>query len=218
MSSLAGQAGCAGRTETDTPGHNLASISKTTANIKETKSMKRSTVLLKISTILAVVLSLLSVGVQAEPLAVGSKAPDFVLKNQEGQTVSLAARAGQGWTVLYFYPKAGTPGCTTQACAFRDAIKQVRDQNAEVYGISTDEVPALAEFHKEHRLNFTLLSDADARVTEAYGVKMPVVKMAKRWTFIVDPDLVIRDINDQVDPALDAQTVAERIRQLKGKS
>ena len=180
--------------------------------------MNRYTFLPKISTLIAIVLSLFSLGVQAEPLAVGSKAPDFVLKNQEGQTITLASRAGQGWTVLYFYPKAGTPGCTTQACAFRDAIKQVRDQNAEVYGISTDEVPALAEFHKKHRLNFTLLSDPDARVTDAYGVKMPVLNMAKRWTFIVDPDLVIRDINDQVDPALDAQMVADRIRQLKGKS
>ena len=180
--------------------------------------MKPFIYLSKISTLMAIFLSLLSLGAQAEPLAVGRKAPDFVLKNQEGQTVTLASRAGQGWTVLYFYPKAGTPGCTTQACAFRDAIKQVRDQNAEVYGISTDDLPALVEFHKKHRLNFTLLSDPDARVTDAYGVKMPVLKMAKRWTFIVDPDLVIRDINDQVDPALDAQMVAERIRQLKGKS
>ncbi len=180
--------------------------------------MKPFIYLSKISTLMAIFLSLLSLGAQAEPLAVGRKAPDFVLKNQEGQTVTLASRAGQGWTVLYFYPKAGTPGCTTQACAFRDAIKQVRDQNAEVYGISTDDLPALAEFHKKHRLNFTLLSDPDARVTDAYGVKMPVLNMAKRWTFIVDPDLVIRDINDQVDPALDAQMVADRIRQLKGKS
>jgi peroxiredoxin Q/BCP len=212
------QADCVIRTEIDTPGHIPVSFAETTANFKEITNMKRFNVLPQISMIIAVVLSLLSLDARAEPLAVGRKAPDFVLKNQEGQTVSLSSRAGQGWTVLYFYPKAGTPGCTTQACAFRDAIKQVREQNAEVYGISTDEVPALAEFHKKHRLNFTLLSDADARVTEAYGVKMPVVKMAKRWTFIVDPDLVIRDINDQVDPALDAQTVAERIRQLKGKS
>lgn len=152
----------------------------------------------------------------AEPLAVGSKAPGFRLKSQDGQEVSLAARQGKGWTVLYFYPKAGTPGCTTQACAFRDAIKQVRDRNAEVYGVSTDEAPDLAEFHRQHRLNFTLLSDPDARVTEAYGVKMPVLNMAKRWTFLIDPELVIRDINDDVDPALDAGIVAERLRTLQG--
>lgn len=153
--------------------------------------------------------------VRAEPLSIGHKAPLFQLLNEEGKTFNLASRAGQGWTVLYFYPKAGTPGCTTQACAFRDAIKQVRDQDAEVYGISTDEVSALADFHQKHRLNFILLSDPDAKVTESYGVKMPVLKMAKRWTFIIDPNLVIRDINDDVDPALDAKVVAERIQRLK---
>ncbi|MFM8444551.1 MAG: peroxiredoxin [Methylococcus sp.] len=153
--------------------------------------------------------------VRAEPLSIGQKAPLFQLVNEQGQPFDLASRAGQGWTVLYFYPKAGTPGCTTQACAFRDAIKRVRDQEAEVYGISTDDVPALANFHQKHRLNFTLLSDPDAKVTEAYGVKMPVMKMAKRWTFILDPNLMIRDINDDVDPALDAQVVAERIQRLK---
>ena len=160
--------------------------------------------------------SLFTSGAWAEPLAVGQKAPGFQLKNQDGQEVSLASRAGKGWTVLYFYPKAGTPGCTTQACAFRDAIQQIRDQNAEVYGVSTDDVAALADFHKKHSLNFPLLSDTDAVVTEAYGVKIPVMKMAKRWTFIIDPELVIRDINDDVDPAMDAAVVAERLKKLKG--
>lgn len=167
----------------------------------------------------AVIFSLglsLTSGASSEPLAVGQKAPLFQLKAQDGQEVKLSARRGQGWTVLYFYPKAGTPGCTTQACAFRDALQQVREQNAEVYGVSTDEVPALADFHQKHRLNFTLLSDPDASITAAYGVKMPVMKMAKRWTFIIDPNLVIRDINDDVDPALDAHIVAERLKQLQG--
>lgn len=150
-----------------------------------------------------------------EPLAVGTKAPDFRLQAQDGREFSLASRQGKGWTVLYFYPKAGTPGCTTQACAFRDGIQRIRDQHAEVYGISTDEVAALAGFHEEHRLNFTLLSDPDARVTEAYGVKLPVLNMAKRWTFLIDPELVIRDINDDVDPALDARIVAERLGKLQ---
>lgn len=160
--------------------------------------------------------SLFMTGARAEPLAVGQKAPSFQLKNQEGEAVSLASRAGKGWTVLYFYPKAGTPGCTTQACAFRDTIQKIRDQNAEVYGVSTDDIAALADFHKKHRLNFPLLSDTDAAVTEAYGVKVPVMKMAKRWSFIIDPELIIRDINDDVDPALDAAIVAERLKKLKG--
>lgn len=177
--------------------------------------MKTVQWLKKIAVILSLGVSLASAA-NSEPLAVGQKAPAFQLKTQDGQDVKLSARQGKGWTVLYFYPKAGTPGCTTQACAFRDALQQVRERNAEVYGVSTDEMSALADFHKKHRLNFTLLSDPDARVTEAYGVKMPVMKMAKRWTFIIDPDLVIRDIDDDVDPALDAQLVAQRLKRLQG--
>lgn len=177
--------------------------------------MKIRNPLFLIPRVLAGLLVLLPFHLLAQPLLVGARAPDFTLTTQDGASFSLSSRTGQGWTVLYFYPKAGTPGCTTQACAFRDAIRQVRDLGAEVYGVSTDDIPALASFHREHRLNFTLLSDPNARVTEAYGVKMPVVNMAKRWTFIVDPNQVIRDINDDVDPALDAKIVAERIRKLQ---
>lgn len=152
---------------------------------------------------------------EADTLTVGQPAPQFQLKAQDGGEFNLASRQGKGWTVLYFYPKAGTPGCTTQACAFRDAIQAIRNQNAEVYGISTDEVQALLNFHQKHKLSFTLLSDPDASVTEAYGVKMPVLKMAKRWTFIIDPALMIRQIDDDVDPALDAQRVAETLKRLQ---
>jgi len=151
----------------------------------------------------------------AEALKAGDPAPLFQLSAQDGSEVNLASRQGKGWTVLYFYPKAGTPGCTTQACAFRDAIEIIRRQNAEVYGISTDELKALLDFHSKHKLSFNLLSDADAKVTEAYGVKMPVINLAKRWTFIVDPALVIRQIDDDVDPALDARRVAESLQQLQ---
>lgn len=152
---------------------------------------------------------------QADALTVGQDAPLFQLKAQDGSEFSLASRQGKGWTVLYFYPRAGTPGCTTQACAFRDSIQLIRNQNAEVYGISTDEVPDLLDFHQKHKLSFTLLSDPDAKVTEAYGVKMPVLKMAKRWTFVIDPDLTIRQIDDDVDPALDAQRVAEMLKRFQ---
>lgn len=153
--------------------------------------------------------------VQAGDLSIGQQAPDFTLQAHDNRTFSLSSRQGQGWTVLYFYPKAGTPGCTTQACAFRDAIELIRQRNAEVYGISTDEVADLQAFHQKHKLNFTLLADPDAKVTEAYGVKMPILTMAKRWTFLIDPDLKVRQIDDDVDPALNAQRVAERLQKLQ---
>jgi len=153
----------------------------------------------------------------AEKVSVGQQAPLFTLHAQDGSTLDLASRQGKGWTVLYFYPKAGTPGCTTQACAFRDAIKVIRSENADVFGISTDDVENLQKFHKEHQLTFTLLSDPDAKVTEAYGVKMPIVTVAKRWTFILDPSLVIRQIDDDVDPAMDAMRVAKELQKLQAK-
>ncbi len=151
---------------------------------------------------------------RSETLEVGQPAPVFGLSAQDGSHVDLMDRKGRGWTVLYFYPKADTPGCTKQACAFRDRIQVIRDQNAEVYGISTDSVPELAKFHKKYRLNFPLLSDSDAKVTELYGVKMPLLRLSKRWTFIVDQDLVVRAIDKDVDPARDADLVAQKIQKL----
>ncbi|NJD07772.1 MAG: peroxiredoxin [Methylococcaceae bacterium] len=153
--------------------------------------------------------------IRAEPIQVGQPAPRFQLAAQDGGQLDLTSRENTGWTVLYFYPKAGTPGCTTQACAFRDGIRSIRDLNAEVFGISTDTVEDLANFHRKHRLNFTLLADPEAKVTEAYGVKLPVLNMAKRWTFILDPHLVVREIDDEVDPALDARKVAESLKRLQ---
>lgn len=148
-------------------------------------------------------------------IKVGQNAPLFELPQDDGSVFKLASRKGQGWSVLYFYPKAETPGCTKQACAFRDSIKLIRAEGAEVYGMSTDSVEKLAAFRKNHNLNFPLLSDEKAKVVELYGAKMPVVGMAKRWTFVVDSDLVIRWIDNNVDPAKDAQNVAQKIKELK---
>jgi peroxiredoxin Q/BCP len=147
-------------------------------------------------------------------LKVGDAAPVFELKTQTGSTFNLKSREGQ-WTVLYFYPKAETPGCTKQACGFRDNIEKIRAQGAEVYGISADTEEDQAAFQKKHQLNFTLLADPDLKVIEMYGTKMPVVSMSKRWTFIIGPDLKIRWIEKNVDPVLDAKKVAEQISKLK---
>ena len=147
----------------------------------------------------------------------GQRAPDFELPNQDGELVRLADLRGRP-LVLFFYPKAGTPGCTKQADAFRDNIKAIRDQGAEVYGISTDSVDGQAAFHKEQQLVFILLADPDGVVTEQYGAKMPVLTLAKRWTFIIGPDLTIRQVQHDVDPTMDAQRVAAEIQRLKGSA
>ena len=146
---------------------------------------------------------------------VGKPYPKFEEKNQEGKEFKLESRKGQGFTVLFFYPKAGTPGCTKQACAFRDSIRVIRKEGAEVYGISADEVAAQKKFHDEHKMTFDLISDPNGKIINSYEVKMPVVTMAKRQTFILDGDLVIRRHFEDVDPALDAKNVAAAIAELK---
>ncbi|MDZ4676739.1 MAG: peroxiredoxin [Oligoflexia bacterium] len=165
--------------------------------------------------IIALFLSTLSVNCLAIELKTDDLAPLFKTKTHEGNNFDLASRKGK-WTVLYFYPKAETPGCTKQACAFRDAIKSIRALDADVFGISADEVSELSKFHKKHNLNFTLLADPKVEIINAYGAKMPVIDMSKRWTFIIDPSLKIRTINNKVDPIKDADEVAKKIKTLKG--
>lgn len=151
----------------------------------------------------------------ADDMVLGQSVTDFSLPNQDGIEFRLSSRQGRGWTVLYFYPKASTPGCTAQACAFRDSIALIRQQNAEVYGISTDNVSSIKSFHDKYKLNFTLLADPELTVTNAFGVKVPLLPIAKRWTFIIDPELKLRHIDDDVDPALDAGRVAQTLKDLQ---
>ncbi len=152
----------------------------------------------------------------AADLKINDPAPEFKAQNQNGSQFDLSSRKGKGkWTVLYFYPKAGTPGCTKQACAFRDSLKKIKDLGAEVYGISADSVADQAQFYKEHKLNFDLLADPEDKVVDLYGTKMPMLKMSKRWTFILDGDLKIRDLMKDVDPMIDSERVAKVIADLK---
>ena len=141
----------------------------------------------------------------------------FKALNQKGETFDLASRKGH-WTVLYFYPKAETPGCTKQACAFRDSIDKIRKQGAEVYGISADTVQDQAKFHEHHHLSFDLLADPEDKIINLYGSKMPFLKMSKRWTFILDPDLKIKNIMRDVDPAMDPERVEKVLIEFKKKS
>lgn len=152
----------------------------------------------------------------AGDLKVGDTAPTFSLKDQDGKELNLADRKGKGWTVLFFYPKADTPGCTKQACAFRDSIKVIKAKGAELYGVSVNTQDEQKKFSTKHNINFPLLCDASAEVAEKYGVKMPVVGIAKRWTFVIDPQLVIRNIDKDVDPAMDAKKTAKLLETLQG--
>ena len=96
-------------------------------------------------------------------------------------------------------------------------MNKIRALGADVYGISSDSVDDQAKFHKEHKLNFDLLADPDSQIVKLYGSKMPVVKMSKRWTFILDPDLKIRNIMKDVDPMMDSVHFAKEIAELQKK-
>ncbi|AJE33943.1 MAG: thioredoxin-dependent thiol peroxidase [Corynebacterium humireducens] len=126
-------------------------------------------------------------------LAEGDTAPDFTLPDDRGNEVSLKDFAGER-VLVYFYPRANTPGCTTQACDFRDAIEELNDLDVKVIGISPDKPEKLAQFREDHGLNFTLLSDVDKQVmTEwgAFGEKKNYGKIVQgviRSTLLVEPD------------------------------
>jgi thioredoxin-dependent peroxiredoxin len=121
----------------------------------------------------------------------GEKAPEFTLPNQDGEDVSLSDYEGRR-VVLYFYPKADTPGCTTQACSIRDRADEYEAADAVVIGVSPDPVDAVKKFHGKQSLNFTLLADADHAVCDAYGVWVEKNTYGKtywgasRSTFIID--------------------------------
>ena len=101
-------------------------------------------------------------------IEVGAKAPDFTLAADDGSKIKLSALKGQP-VVLYFYPRDDTPGCTREACAFRDAKKQLAAAGAKVLGVSTDDVASHAKFRDKYQLNFPLLADSDHKVAEKYG-------------------------------------------------
>ena len=133
--------------------------------------------------------------------AVGSAAPDFNLQDQNGEWHKLADYAGQ-WLAVYFYPKDDTPGCTTEACSFRDNIYAFKAIGANIVGISVDDVDSHKKFSDKYKLPFTLLADEGGKTSKAYGVLRDymLVKIAKRQSFIVNPDGIVVKHYEKVDP------------------
>ncbi len=153
-------------------------------------------------------------GTPAATLGIGSPAPAFRLQDQNGQWHTLDEYQGK-WLTLYFYPKDQTPGCTTQACEFRDNIFAFREANAVIVGISVDDVASHKKFESKHGLPFTLLADPTKETTKAYGVLkkfMLTVELAKRDTFLIDPSGRIAKIYRDVDPKGHSQAVLADIK------
>lgn len=148
--------------------------------------------------------------------AEGSVAPDFALQDQNGQTHRLGDYAGR-WLVLYFYPRDDTPGCTKEACRFRDDIGVLGDLDAAVAGVSVDSPASHADFSRKYTLPFPLLSDPDGHTAAAYDslLNLGLVRFARRHTFIIAPDGRIAARFDKVDPASHVQQVAHALRRLQ---
>jgi len=152
----------------------------------------------------------------AEQPAPGQPAPDFELRDQDGQLHSIEDYRGQ-WIALYFYPKDDTPGCTTEACEFRDNIFAFEKLNSQILGVSLDDEESHKAFSEKHGLPFPLLADVDGRMADAYGVKSRMLGMtvAKRQTFLIDPDGKIAKHYDKVDPDIHAQEVLADLEALQ---
>jgi peroxiredoxin Q/BCP len=156
----------------------------------------------------------------ATTIQTGQEAPDFALPDQDGETVRLADLRGRR-VVLYFYPKADTPGCTTQACGIRDRAGEYAAAGATVIGVSPDPVDRVKTFHGGQSLNFTLLADADHAVCERYGVWVEKSMYGKtywgaqRSTFILDEDGVVRHVIPKASPKTHDDEVLKALSDLQ---
>jgi len=148
---------------------------------------------------------------------VNDKAPEFTLPDQDSKEVSLKSYRGK-YIVLYFYPRADTPGCTIEACEFRDSYKKVEKVGAVVLGVSPDQPKALKKFEEKYGLPFTLLGDADKKVCNAYGVIQEKNMYGKkvmgvaRTTFIIGPEGKVVHIFEKVKPQGHADQVLEYLK------
>ena len=147
-------------------------------------------------------------------LKVGDRAPNFTLQDQDNITHTLSNYEGQ-WVVLYFYPKDDTPGCTTQACDFRDAVKRIIASKAVVFGLSVDSVRSHKLFAEKYNLPFSLLADETREVSELYDSLSSFFKVANRNTFIIDPEGNIAKIYLSVNPKTHSEMVLSDLSSLQ---
>jgi thioredoxin-dependent peroxiredoxin len=157
--------------------------------------------------------------VAADAPSAGKPAPEFKLQDQNGKWHELKDYRGK-WVTLYFYPKDQTPGCTTQACEFRDNIFAFRDANAVILGVSVDDVKSHKEFSEKHSLPFPILADPTKETAKTYGVLksyLGTMELAKRDTFLIDPQGRIAKHYVDVDPQGHSQIVLNDIKAMQQK-
>ena len=148
---------------------------------------------------------------------VGDRAPDFTLPDRNGRTVRLADYRGQKAVVLYFYPKDDTPGCTKEACAFRDQYEDLKDAGAEVIGVSSDGEAAHEKFATKYKLPFVLLADRGGTVRKQYGVPATLGLLPGRVTFVIDRQGLVRHVfNSQFQATKHVAEAITALRAMEG--
>jgi len=158
---------------------------------------------------------LIQPAIAAELPKIGQPAPAFKLEDAKAQSHQLSDYQGK-WVVLYFYPKDDTPGCTKEACSFRDDLAQLEKLGARVIGISVDTSDSHAAFAKKYSLPFPLLADTDGKVADSYGAltNLGLFKIAKRYTFLIDPKGNIAKIYQSVDTSRHSQEIIDDLKKL----
>jgi peroxiredoxin Q/BCP len=152
----------------------------------------------------------------AAPLpTVGEAAPPFNLQDAQNKPHRLTDYTGK-WLILYFYPKDDTPGCTKEACHFRDDLAQLEKLGGHVVGISVDDSGSHAEFAKKYNLPFPLLADTDGKVADSYGAltNLGIIKIAKRYTFLIDPHGKIAKTYLSVDTSRHSQEIIDDLKKM----
>ena len=172
----------------------------------------------RIWTLLILVVPILSAWADEVPI-IGSMAPAFSLSDQSGREVSLDSLRGK-WLVLYFYPKNDTPGCTEEACSFRDDMAQLTELGAQIVGVSIAEARSNAEFARKYHLPFSLLADKDGAVAKRYGAFSDwiVTRFAHRYTFLIDAQGKIAKSYLKVDTSKHSAEIIADLKQLSSSS
>ncbi|GAB4164453.1 MAG: peroxiredoxin [Terrimicrobiaceae bacterium] len=159
-------------------------------------------------------MSLMSLLSHASPLTVGAQAPDVTAPDQDGNPVRIADSYTKGLTLLYFYPKADTPGCTAQACSLRDSFADLKGKGLTIYGVSGDSPAAQKKFREKYSIPFTLLSDSSGEIAKAFGVPT-VLGISKRQSFLIK-DGKIAWVATSAKTGQHAQEVQQAIERLSG--
>ena len=146
---------------------------------------------------------------------VGDNAPLVIGKNQDRKTWKLANSIGKKIVLLYFYPKDDTPGCTKEACGFRDRMDELKKKKVEVIGVSFDSSESHKAFIEKHTLNFPLLTDADGKIAEAYGVRIPGKNSARRVSFLIGLDGKIAHVTDSPQANAHVSEMTDAIAKVK---